>query len=502
MSALRVAAAFVVLLTLQFVPRVGMGDASAATQEQAYNSCVSYINTSLAPTHPSQRYSCARYGTDGGTSGYYQACEWQNQSIQNGYESTGALCIQGFNTFNWGQGCPAGTTWDTVQNKCFDPSQCLAKENLGGGFITTMTDNVCVEGCEFKMSGGGIGFTVGGATRQTVSGWAPTGNACQSGAPAPQNKDDPQACVPAGTLTMCLKQDGEHCATASTGKQLCWRPGETGEKASGDVMQTRGAGNSPIAPATPPPPGGSFTQQGSATAQTSAGGLVFNTTITNYGTGGVEASTGTGAVDQGEPSDGTGAPADGDGDGKQDGSVSGGVDCENPPVVTGDPILANIVLQTWGTRCAAEAQNAVHSSGNIQDCSDNFTVTGPEGDPNVDKLRGIRAEICGHYGDDDGNGQPDWTQGNAPSVPGEGDPEVGDPPGPPSALNVGTGLLDMGGMLGGSTTCPELGTIEFGELGSFDMNSVPMWCDLVSVMRAVVLLMAAFAAIRILMGGK
>src|SRR5690606_16936456 len=100
-----------------------------------------------------------------------------------------------------------------------------------------------------------------------------------------------------------------------------------------------------------------------------------------------------GSVDQSEPPDGTGSPA-GDGDSDDEGSVTGGVDCDEPPVVEGDPILANIVLQTWGTRCAAESLNAVHSTGDINDCAQVFTVEGPEGDPNIAQLTAMRAEIC------------------------------------------------------------------------------------------------------------
>jgi hypothetical protein len=261
----------------------------------------------------------------------------------------------------------------------------------------------------------------------------------------------------------------------------------------------RNAGGSPTPPQTPPPPGASFTQGGSATGSTTSGGVSVTTSITNYGTGGVSASTG-GTPDTGEPDDGSGGPAGTD-DGNDDGSVSGGGNCDDPPVVTGDPVLANIVLQTWGTKCALESQNAVHSTGNIEDCSDVFTVTGPADDPNVSKLKGLRAEICGHYGDGDGDGQPDWTQGDAPTPPGEGDPQVGEDPAPPSDLPVSTDLLDMDGILGATATAPALGVIDFGSLGTFDLDSEPFWGDLVAIMHAIVLLVCGFTAIKILMGG-
>jgi hypothetical protein len=337
---------------------------------------------------------------------------------------------------------------------------------------------------------------------------------------------------------MCLKNDGQHCASASTGKQICWRPGETGEKASGDTLQVRNAGGSPTPPQTPPPPGASFTQGGSATGSTTSGGVSFTTSITNYGTGGVSASTG-GTPDTGEPDDGSGSPPSSDSE--DDGSVSGGANCDDPPVVSGDPVLASIVWQTWGTKCAIESGDAVTSTGDIGDCnsawtisgppgdanveklkaaraqvcgntvtstgeigvcSEPWTISGPVGDANVEKLKALRAQICSNYADSDGDGQPDWTQGDAPTPPGEGDPELGEEPGVPSDLIVGTDLLDMTGILGTTASAPSLGVIDFGSLGSFDMDSEPFWADLVAIMHAIVLLVCGFTAVKILMGSN
>lgn len=517
MNAIRSLVLLLVVLALQLVPGVGVGDARAAitmpTREAAYNACVA---DAAAQTSSYYDYVCGPYNNPLTA---YRTCQvaphnpsWNGRYLS--YADMGANCIgSGHGPWVWTQECPTGSTWNEEQKKCFDPAVCLAKPALGFTKVhaTAAWDNVCSDGCQYSQNsaldiqfpqpdGSYIGFTTG---------WLPNGNACSASDPTPAPVTPPQECLPAPDgLTFCIKPNGDHCYSASTGRQICWRPGQTGEKTDGDVLQQRAAGTAAGAPTpqTQPPPGESFAQQGPAhEVSESVNGVGINTVVINYGTvNGTNA--GGSAIDQGENSDGTGGLTGGNsgsgssGDGDEDGTVTGGVDCDNPPVVTGDPVLANVVLQTWGTRCAIESQNAVHSSGDIQDCHDSFVVTGPEGDPNVAKLQGIRAQICGHYGDENEDGQPDWTEGDAPTLPGEGEAE--DEPGPPSALTVGTGLLDMGGMLGGSTTCPELGVIDFGPFGEFDLNSEPMWCDLVSVMRAVVLLMAAFAAIRILMGGK
>ncbi|KAB8191352.1 hypothetical protein FKV24_008055 [Lysobacter maris] len=219
------------------------------------------------------------------------------------------------------------------------------------------------------------------------------------------------------------------------------------------------------------------------------------TTTTNYSTDNGTNANGGGSnnANQGEPSDGSGG-GDGDDGDSDDGTASGGGDCDTPPITTGDPVMGMVATQAWHTRCAVEAGNAAKVTGDVGDCSEPFTVDG--NNANAHQLRALRAEIC--KGDSNGNGQPDYLE-----LDGEyqGDPEEGEGPnGTTDEFTFGPDMLDQGGLLGGGGSCPSLGAIDFGFFGSIDFDSFPYWCNLVSIMRAVVLLVGAFTALRLLMG--
>jgi hypothetical protein len=137
------------------------------------------------------------------------------------------------------------------------------------------------------------------------------------------------------------------------------------------------------------------------------------------------------------------------------GDSSGGLDCASPPVSTGDKLLAAVIYQQWLARC------------------------GPD------------------KSDLDADGQPDWTR---PSQGDRGDPDDGQDGEPGlSRLTVSTSLLDTGGIVGGGS-CPQFGVLDFGKFGQVSLDGQAWWCTLVSLIRAVVLMMGAFTAVRILMG--
>ena len=99
--------------------------------------------------------------------------------------------------------------------------------------------------------------------------------------------------------------------------------------------------------------------------------------------------------------------------------------------------------------------------------------------------------------DSDNDGQPDWT------VPVDGDyapaPSAADDLKRIKTIKVSASLLDTGGMLGGGG-CPSLPTVHIGHWAAVDFDG-PTWCMIVSYMRAVVILVGAYQALRILMGG-
>ncbi|KGM56252.1 hypothetical protein N800_08585 [Lysobacter daejeonensis GH1-9] len=184
-----------------------------------------------------------------------------------------------------------------------------------------------------------------------------------------KNNDIPkQECQQVGTFTMCKKPDGQHCASASNGRQFCWKPGETGEKTDGPVMQKKNAGPTEIPPSLSLPNGDTLQKQGdSVKTTTTTNNSTTTTTTTNYTT---VNGTNAGPTNQGESSSGDGSGQEGG----QENGLAGGVSCDAPPVATGDPILGSIALQTWKTRCQGEA----HKSSGAGDCEALFQCSGDE----------------------------------------------------------------------------------------------------------------------------
>ena len=362
--------------------------------------------------------------------------------------------------FLWaaGTGCPSGDV-DVTTGECslscpggygtdpYHPTQCMDRDkclewNTSKGFaaagtttrlVSTGDSSSCVASCEFKPLSASTTqrMSASGGLQEAVSGeWQTTGNACASGTPqskltsmdAAQNPK-PQECIPVSGQTVCQKKNGDLCASASTGKQFCWKPGETGTKTDGPDLQKRDAGNAAIPPNLNLTNGDTLTKIGNSattTITTTINNTVVSTTTattSNYKTtNGTNASSGSDGG-QGEPSTGSGAPK---GDGKGN-SASGGGDCKTPPVVTGDAALAMVATQAWSTRCAVEAGNAATVSGDIGDCNAAWSVEGSNA--NAIKLRAMRAQICnrekslklveGTSGSDDGALASLWSN-NSP----------------------------------------------------------------------------------------
>ena len=232
-----------------------------------------------------------------------------------------------------------------------------------------------------------------------------------------------------------------------------------------------------------------------------------------------------------KPEDGGGAtcgvagkpacPEDGSGKGSGNGNTSGGGgNCATPPTATGDAIAANVLYQTWATRCAIEGLTdggalkvkgsttvvGGGTGGDGEEGSANFGGCTPQGSVAAFACSGdpagciaaeqLAIQRCREQAKDaDNNGIPDWAQADSPEIPGDGD---GDYEEPEFGINVGTDMLDMENIFG-SGLCPQF-TLTSRWI-SFNSADIPAWCTLVAIMRAVVLLMGAYAAIRILLGG-
>lgn len=173
----------------------------------------------------------------------------------------------------------------------------------------------------------------------------------------------------------------------------------------------------------------------------------------------------------GKPQEDGGGKGDGNGPGEGSGNGNtsgGGGNCASPPSSSGDAILAQIAYQTWSTRCAIEG--AKDGNGNLKTTQGG---TGPGG------------------GDGSGDGT-DFGTSN-PGQDEEFDPSTVKRFGIP----VNTSMLDSEAIFGGGT-CPVLTVTIYGN--TFSSTEIQGWCDLLGIMRALVLLFGAFTALRILMG--
>ena len=397
---MRYALALLVLLAFHFVPGVGVGAAQAACNgtvcdtkaeayQQSYAVMMAVVPTACAGS-PAIDYGVGYTNNNNPTQfigRYMCSTTWRNVG---GSQTT------------WLAECVAGETWDEETKTCkaaFDPQQCLAKPPLGFTKVTASGSwsGVCSDGCQYTQGGAldvqiqNLDGTVVGYT----TGWKPSGQACAAGDPVPQPVTESQDCAPsADGQTFCMKPNGQQCYSASTGRQVCWNPGETGEKADGNVLQVRNAGQTPTPPATPPPPGDSFQQQGEpVTKSATVNGQTITTTATNYTT---VNGTNAGGSDAGEPGDGSGSSSgDGQGDdptgaggtaggfaegelyGKSDKTV-GSVYAAYKARVEGSPLVGAATGFFAGCSTAGTCPTATWSAddfGIVQDLSD--LCTGP-----------------------------------------------------------------------------------------------------------------------------
>lgn len=476
----------------------------ACTYSEAWQQCQSYIGGRPAwDGGLSYKFQCAVTTTYivMAQAKINDAPQWGNEFAF--YFVNGVNCPSGQeNVPEGGCRCPGGYKFDPFNpSECMNDGKCRALNSGLGGAERTMTgSSFCpAVGCQMRVNET-TATKRNGQGGSLVSGmFEYTGESCGKSAENPEPAPDklkpdppPQECVTYSSgQTFCQKRDGQQCYTTSNGRQNCWNPGETGEKTDGPVLQKRNAGPTEVPPQNLQLPSGDSLQKSgqSVTDTTTKGGTTITTTTTNYmTTNGTNASGGGTGKDSGEKGDGTGASGEGD----DKGSASGGGDCDTPPITTGDPVIGMVATQAWHTRCAVEAGNAAKVTGDVANCAQPFTVEGTHA--NAVQLRAMRAQLC--KGDANGDGQPDWTKPDGTEA---GDGGEDDQPGVLQRM-VNTDMLDKGGFFGGSGTCPQLGTLELGPFGSFSLDSQPWFCDLVALMRGVVLLMGAFISLRILTG--
>lgn len=464
----------VYVLVIALLAWIGIGRAQAADCRSSSDHCS--ISEAIASCNSSagmmdRPATCVRDEHTPTTGTFTCRVSWSSGNYTCGYYGENFADPRIFgagNQFVYDSGCPAGTEWNDSTGTCFNPEECLSKPPLGGTFHSgsTIASSMCSGGCSFAPAPGENDVAIsldGGSTWVTVGGgWVPTGEACAVGEPPAQLMNDGQECLDVDGQSVCVKPDGRHCYEASTGRQICWQPGETGEKTDGETLQKTNAGDQPIPPNMQLPNGDTLEQSDppiNTTTQT--GDRTINTTTTNYNTQhGTNADGDDGSNDSGEPSDGSGGGGEGDG---EDGSASGGETCAAPPVCTGNALTCYAINQEWF--------NACDSSGEGMSALDALTTQA----------------LNESYGEDG----PDWT-GELGSD-GEGDLDTF------RRVEQITGAeLDDSGFLGGGQ-CPSFPVPDVaGTALNIDFSII---CELLENVSHLVMAAAYFLAFRIIAGG-
>lgn len=428
---------------------------------------------------------------------------------------------------SWANECPPGTAWNESSKTCSCPPGTTPRPDGACKACELMNDEPgfsdpdfprpfrerCLGGCAFRakpMQSTCIAVAGGAAGAVSCTGsWEFTGASCSVGGSDPPMLESPIPGEPGGPdkptrecinpggggMNVCIKPAGQHCYRASTGREICWKPGETGDKGDGSILQTRGPGSSAKPPANPATSSGdAYASTGeSVTVTTTHNNTTITTTTTNFGT-----QDGTDADNQ----------RDGSAEGEDSGSASGGGDCGGPPVVS-DPALAMIATQAWATRCAVEAGNTAAVTGDVGDCASPFSVEGDNA--NAAQLRAMRVQICGSL-DADSNGviggAVDGIDGAIAAADGA-DPDVSDGDVDDAAdpskwrevrdLNDQIGGLDDSGFVG-TRACPIAPSVSVGGT-SLGLNFNPI-CNMFISMSGLLIALAYVVAARIIAGVK
>lgn len=446
------------------------------TRTEAYAACQSALSSRTGANPGMEVVQACTLGASGSQPAY--VCQLRDASTNVHVGCASFNPQQGYEDFfvYYDDGCPAGAEWREDLGRCFDPEECLNRNDSrdNANRVETFFEG-CIDGCMMgPVLPASCSSIIGEPGQLCAARYEYTGASCAIPPPPEPPQDDPaERCVwfggqaGQGGQAFCKKPDGRECYTIQggnrAGQQVCWAPGEAGKKVAGDTAMTRAPGpNEP--PPPDPPPGESMEKVGDSvttetTTQTPSGSSTSTTTTrqdrTMYGTD----AGGPGAPDH---SEGPGGEGSGEGDGEGEGSWSGGNDCSAPPACAGDAIQCGIGLQVWTMRCE-----------------------GGGGDEFGDWV----AEIDGAIAAGDGDGDPD-----------EGEMlEHADPDTWREIRVVDDEGLDDSGF-GLDRSCPQLPAVQVGP-ASLQFNLGPI-CSFLSALSGLVLALAYFVAAKIIAGVK
>ncbi|MGU2409288.1 hypothetical protein [Stenotrophomonas maltophilia] len=418
----------------------------------------------------------------------FKASNSTGQCVDRGKIYTGSCVV----------GIPAkGGGWIESGDVPYDcDRKCNTRVDGQAGMIngTMYSGGVCDNGCKVQPNlDPGTDFSLrenGNPNAISIrSGtWRATGDICitDTTPPKPDKKDE--YCHQAAGYQVCKSPD-KTCISSASGFRTCASDtsNKTGHTATNNPRTEAASISAPNTPANPPTnrPGENWQSQGQ-------GGGITNNNSTDKSTNNYNfyGNKGTPNGNNPTPGDGSGPGAGGSNGNGEKGegngnTASGGGTCTSPPATGGDPILGMIAMQTWSTRCAAEKANGGKVTGDVGNCDAPFSVEGDTVQAN--QLRAQRAQLCA--------GRPGEGQGSG------GNPHAGaeDVDGPGKwSWKFDADLIDTSGFGGGS--CPTFGTLDFGKFGSVSLDNTTWWCQLVSAIHTVMLLMGMFISFRIVFG--
>lgn len=183
-----------------------------------------------------------------------------------------------------------------------------------------------------------------------------------SGSNAPPQVCDGGSCYDPSTDQYCSVSGGvQSCVSGSTASGS---PGGCTNTPSGGAI----CGGAPTAPLPNVPTIDPATDISSTDTYTTANpvtGATTTTVINNYVTNGTTSSSGQGSTDSGPTNGGQsqgGSPAHASSSGGN-GTLSGGTNCDTPPVCTGDSVLCGIARTDWSATCQVHKDMAGDGTG-------------------------------------------------------------------------------------------------------------------------------------------
>lgn len=342
--------------------------------------------------------------------------------------------------------------------ECLTPQKCLAR-NVGiTGDGVRAWESKCISGCQIALQPGTGGPTTANGSTIWRGRFEYSGNVCEGGVvqnPDPDGtrtdeKTKPQECVSTGPQSRaCVKPNGDTCYTTQSGRQTCWKPGETGTKTDGPVLQKRDPGHQEGAPDVQIPNGDTAIKDGSTvkTTATKPDGSTVNTSTTNYVT---NSGANAGDNNQGEKDDGSGEGREGK-DGEK-GSASS--NCTTPPACNeGDSIGCAMLRQSWLNHCDFAKPRSETMEQVVGDTSELNAIPGLS-----TAMRDVHGEL----------------------------------------EEAGPDTIDDGGW-GGRGNCPIV--LNFSAMGHSWQIDHPQLCEILDALAALILLVGAFHSTRILATG-